>query len=171
MSLPHTVADVIREHVTLELECIDRMYLNVYQPDLQLEQHVFRFLREQRGKGAVSSRCFQQMTHAFVNNIEAFAQRQNIPLFTFEKKQRKDDVAAEYRAKFQGTEGVLFIGKAQEKVPSFRTEGRRNPDTGQTYPWLVRISAQVNQYYFYAIDADFGPFFLKFSSYFPYGAG
>jgi hypothetical protein len=27
----------------------------------------------------------------------------------------------------------------------------------------------VNQYYFYGIDADFGPFFLKFSSYFPYG--
>ena len=28
----------------------------------------------------------------------------------------------------------------------------------------------VNQYYFYAIDEDFGPFFLKYSSYFPYGA-
>jgi hypothetical protein len=26
----------------------------------------------------------------------------------------------------------------------------------------------VNQYYFYAVDKDFGPFFLKFSSYFPY---
>ena len=28
----------------------------------------------------------------------------------------------------------------------------------------------VNQYYFYAVDADFGLFFLKYSSYFPYGA-
>ncbi len=28
----------------------------------------------------------------------------------------------------------------------------------------------VNQYYFYAVHADFGPFFLKYSSYFPYGA-
>lgn len=170
MSVPQTVADVIRKHVTLELECIDRMYLNVYQPELQLEQHVFQFLREQRGKGAVSSRCFQEMTQAFVHNIEAFAKQQNIPLFTFENKQRKDDVAAKYRAQFHGSEGVVFIGKAQEKVPSFRTEGRCNPRTGQTYPWLVRISARVNQYYFYAIDADFGPFFLKFSSYFPYGA-
>jgi hypothetical protein len=48
MSVPHTVADVIHAHVTLELECIDRMYLNVYQPHLQLEQHVFQFLRAQR---------------------------------------------------------------------------------------------------------------------------
>src|SRR5437660_1316150 len=28
----------------------------------------------------------------------------------------------------------------------------------------------VNQWYFYCVDTDFGPFFLKFSSYFPYGA-
>ncbi len=30
MSLPQTVAEVLREHVTLEVEGIDRMYLNVY---------------------------------------------------------------------------------------------------------------------------------------------
>jgi hypothetical protein len=40
---------------------------------------------------------------------------------------------------------------------------RRNPQTGQTYPWLVKITANVNQYYFYGMDANFGPFFLKFS--------
>jgi hypothetical protein len=28
----------------------------------------------------------------------------------------------------------------------------------------------VNQFYFYCVDADFGPFFLKFSTYFPYNA-
>ena len=28
----------------------------------------------------------------------------------------------------------------------------------------------VNQYYFYCLDAEFGPFFIKFSSYFPYNA-
>jgi hypothetical protein len=32
MSLPQTVAEVLREHVTLEVEGIDRMYLNVYVP-------------------------------------------------------------------------------------------------------------------------------------------
>lgn len=170
MSVPRTTADVIQEHVTLELECIDRMYLNVYQPDLQLEHHVYQFLREQRGAGAVSSRFFQQMTQTFVDAIESFAQQQNLPLIPFKKGERKDDVAAKYRAKFQGSEGIYLIGKAQEKVKTFRTEGRKNPQTGQTYPWLIQSTALVNQYYFYGIDADFGPFFLKFSSYFPYGA-
>jgi hypothetical protein len=28
----------------------------------------------------------------------------------------------------------------------------------------------VNHYYFYGVDEDFGPFFLKFCSYFPYNA-
>ncbi len=35
MTLPRTVATVISRHVTLEVESIDRMYLNVYQPRLQ----------------------------------------------------------------------------------------------------------------------------------------
>ncbi len=79
-------------------------------------------------------------------------------------------MAARYLSAFQADEGVLFIGKAQEKAPVFRTERRRNPKTGATYPWLVRSTAMVNQFYVYAVDRDFGPFFLKFCSYFPYNA-
>jgi hypothetical protein len=45
MSLPRTVADVIREHVTLEVECIDRLYFNVCQPHLQREREVYRVSR------------------------------------------------------------------------------------------------------------------------------
>jgi hypothetical protein len=32
---PQNVAEVLRDHVVLELEGIDRMYLNVYVPVLQ----------------------------------------------------------------------------------------------------------------------------------------
>jgi hypothetical protein len=62
------------------------------------------------------------------------------------------------------------VGKVQEKTPVFRTEKRRNPQTGRTYPWIVRTTTMVNHYYFYGIDDDFGPFFLKFCTYFPYNA-
>jgi len=37
MSIPRSVAKILNEHVTLELEGIDRMYLNVYVPRLQRE--------------------------------------------------------------------------------------------------------------------------------------
>src|SRR5215467_3046058 len=51
-----------------------------------------------------------------------------------------------------------------------RTERRRCKRTGATYPWIVESTAMVNHYYFYCVDEDFGPFFLKFCSYFPYNA-
>jgi hypothetical protein len=38
-----------------------------------------------------------------------------------------------------------------------------------TYPWIVPGTAMVNHYYLYCVDEDFGPFFIKFCSYFPYG--
>jgi hypothetical protein len=47
---------------------------------------------------------------------------------------------------------------AQEKQQVFRTSKRRNPVTGATYPWLVPASGVVNQYYFYCVDEDFGPY-------------
>ena len=107
------------------------------------------------------------ISKAFIAQMEAFAKQEKVPVVQFAKGQRKDDMAAEYRKKFTKTEGVLFIGKAQEKTPVFRTERRRNEQTGATYPWLVRSTAMVNHFYVYCVDRDFGPFFLKFSTYFP----
>jgi hypothetical protein len=65
---------------------------------------------------------------------------------------------------------VLYVGKAQEKARVMRTERRRSRFTGGTYPWIVESTVMVNHYYFYCVDEDFGPFFLKFCSYFPYNA-
>ena len=49
MSITRNVAEVLAEHVTLEMECIDRMYLNLYVPMLQTEGGVAYFWREHRG--------------------------------------------------------------------------------------------------------------------------
>ncbi len=170
MSVPRSVAEVIHRHVTLEVEGIDRMYLNVYQPRLQCEGQVAAFFRGHRGHTFASSVLMDPMSKAFIASVERFVREHHLPLLTFAKGQRKDDMAQEYRARFRGTEGILFVGKAQEKTPVFRTEKRKNPKTGQAYPWIVRSTAMVNHFYFYGMDEDFGPFFLKFCTYFPYNA-
>jgi hypothetical protein len=170
MTLPRTVREVLDEHTTLEIESIDRMYLNVYVPSLQYDGGVATFFRKHRGHPFASSVLMAPISRAFIAAIEAFVAAQGVRLITFEKGQRKDDVMAAHLARFTKDEGVLFVGKAQEKATVFRTEKRRNPQTGQPYPWLVRSTAMVNHYYFYAVDRDFGPFFLKFCSYFPYNA-
>jgi hypothetical protein len=170
MSVARTVAEILAEHVTLEIEGIDRLYLNVSVPQLQHVGGVVGFFRGHRGQLIASSALMAPISLAFVAAIERFVAEQDVPLVTFQKGQRKDDVAKEHLARFTAegkTEGVLFVGKAQEKAWVYRTEKRRTPD-GRSYPWLVRTTAMVNQYYVYAVDRDFGPFFLKLCSYFPY---
>jgi hypothetical protein len=164
------VADVLSDHVVLEVEGIDRMYLNVYVPHLQTVGAVVGYLHGHRGQRFASTATVAPMTAAFVRNIEEFARCEGVDLVTFEKRQRKDDVTQQYLQHFEGTEGVLYVGKAQEKARIMRTERRRSRTSEATYPWIVESTAMVNHYYFYCVDEDFGPIFLKFCSYFPYNA-
>jgi len=170
MSVPRSVAEVLADHVTLEVEGIDRMYLNVYVPGLQREQGVVNFFRFHRRNQFVSSALMDPISKDFVAALEKYARQEQVPVIQFRKGQRKDDIAAAQREKFRKAEGVVFIGKAQEKTPVFRTERRRNEKTGVSYPWIVRSTAMVNHFYIYCVDRDFGPFFLKFCTYFPYNA-
>src|SRR5438552_9572099 len=170
MSISRTVTEVLRKHVTLEVEGIDRMYLNVYVPALQRAGGVASFFRFHLGQRFASSALMDPISKRFVKALEDFARREKVPVVQLRKGERKDDVAAEQRKKFNKPEGVVFIGKAQEKTRVFRTERRRNEQTGATYPWLVQSTAMVNHFYVYCMDRDFGPFFLKFCTYFPYNA-
>jgi len=164
------VSEVLKEHVELEVESIDRMYLNVFVPRLQIVEGALRFIRQQRHSKVLSTTAVEPMTRGFVRAIEQFAENNEIPVVHFEKGQRKDDIATERRSEFQKPEGVVFIGKAQEKCAVYRTEKRHNPKTNKSYAWIIKSTAMVNQYYFYCVDEDFGPFFIKFCSYFPYNA-
>ncbi len=168
--IAQSVAEIISRHVRLTVEGIDRMYLNVFVPGLQYEQGIVQFFRTHRGQPLPSAALMSPMTRGFVAKLEDFVTKHDIPLVQFEKGQRKDAVMAEHLRHFGRDEGIVFVGKAQENTPVFRTERRRSPTTGRPYPWIVRRSAMVNNYYIYAVDRDFGPFFLKFCSYFPFNA-
>ena len=170
MTLPLSAADVLGEHVAFELECIDRVYCNAYVPKLAYPGGVATFFTKHRGATFASTCLADPISKGFVASIQRFAAERGIEVVRFEKGQRKDDVALERLAGFDQPDGIYMVGVAQEKISTFRTEKRRNPETGASYPWIVRASAVVNQYYMYGLDLDFGPFFVKFSSYFPYGA-
>lgn len=158
------------KHVAFETESIDRMYLNVYQPSLQIEPGAAMFFRGHRGEAFATALVMARMTRAFLHKIEQFAEHNQIPIIPFEKGVRKEDVFQGHLADFDGEEGVVFIGKAQERARVFRTVKRRCSVSGRTYPWLMKSTAMVNHYYFYCVDKDFGPFFIKFCSYFPSNA-
>jgi len=168
MSLSLTAAEVLAQHVSFELECPDRLYLNLYCPKLQYPTGIVGYCRERLGAVVASTVLTAKLTNSFVARVERYASAERLDFVSFAKAERKDDVAKRYLGSHDGTETVLFIGKAQEKVRIPRTEKRRHKDTGKTYPWIVMTTGVVNQFYFYAFDDDFGPFFIKFSSYFPF---
>ncbi len=136
-------------------------------PKLQYEGEMASFFRYHRGATFASSALMAPMTDAFVAAIKAYAEVNEIPLVRFVKGQRKDDVAAEYLARLNQEEGVLFIGVAQEKVRFFRTEKWRNPETGQSYlglcvrrPWSTSTTSMP-------LTRTLA-LFLEFCSYFTY---
>jgi hypothetical protein len=110
------------------------------------------------------------MSKAFVADIHDFVATRGLELVGFAKGQRKDELTQQFLAGFPAAEGVLYVGRAQEKSGVWRTQRRHNPATGGSYAWLVRATAFINFFYFYCVDADFGPFFIKFSTYFPFTA-
>jgi hypothetical protein len=163
-----SLGEILEQHVTFELESIDRLYLNGYVPGLQTPEAVAYFLRKHRGAKFASSVLLDEISRDFGRRIERFVRQQGIAVHRFAKGERKDDETQRRLRSFTAAEGVLYLGTAQEKFRTVRTEKRRNPATGQTYPWLVRASVVAKVYYWYIVDEDFGPLFIKFGSYFPY---
>jgi hypothetical protein len=170
MTVARSVADVLTDHVRFEVECIDRMYLNVWVPRLAYGGGLAGFFVGHRGNAYASTALMDPMAKAFVADIHGFVSARGLELVHFGKGQRKDDITQQVLANFAEEEGVLYVGRAQEKSGVWRTQRRHNPATGGSYAWLVRSTAFINFFYFYCVDADFGPFFLKFSTYFPFTA-
>lgn len=169
MKVTKSLAELQQEHVVMELECIDRMYLNAYVPKLTSEGGIAAFCRGYLGHRFASTKQAVAMTDAFKKSIATFIQKEGLELVHFKKGQRKDDVLQKKLAQFKKDEGVLFVGVAQEKARVPRTT-RRQLEGGGTIPWIMYSTALVNFYYFYCLDRDLGPFFIKFCSYFPYPA-
>ena len=168
--IEQTLRELLEDKVELDIEGIDRLYLNAYQPRLQTGGGVVGFFKGHRGAVVASTTLMAPMSRAFVAAIEAFAKHHGIEVVHFAKGQRKDEETQRRLKGFQGKEGVLYIGVAQEKFAGFRVRKKLSVETATYFPWLYRSQVMCNHYYFYLVDEDFGPLFIKFSSYFPYTA-
>lgn len=161
------IASIIRDHVVLSTRCVDRLYVNGYLPKLQTSGQLAYFMTEQLGMSIPSPALLRPLHNRFVKAIERFSGADEVPVVRFQRRQRKDDVAAERRRGFEHSEGIVFIGVAQERMRSFRAHRRCTPRGGVTFDFS-RQSVFVNHYYFYFQDLDWGPGFLKIGSYAPY---
>jgi hypothetical protein len=157
------IDSILRNHTTLQVEAIDRIYLNGYLPGLQRSGQLAYFLTAHRKNPIPSPALLGQMTQRFVQAIHAFAERDGIPIVQFKPGERKDDIAKARLARFRGKEGVVFIGVAQEADRAFRSVKHRGGNGRVSFDFY-RAKVAINHYYFYILDRDFGPGFIKFSS-------
>ena len=113
MTIARSAADVLRDHVVLEYEAIDRMYLNVYVPTLQTVGGMLGYLRVHRGQRFASTTAVAPMTEAFVHNIEQFVASEGVDLITFEFRTgladlRRDETVVDC-SRVVGTEVGSFL--------------------------------------------------------------
>ena len=136
MKASHSLAELQKQHVVLELEGIDRMYLNAYVPKLTSEAGIASFCRDYLGHRFASTKQAVDMTKHFIRSIQDFIQQEDLELVHFKKGQRKDNVLQKKLRQFQKEEGVIFVGVAQEKVRVPRTT-RKRLESGGTIPWII----------------------------------
>ncbi|MFN7924871.1 MAG: hypothetical protein U0Q16_32530 [Bryobacteraceae bacterium] len=115
-----SIPELLNGHVTLEVECLDRLYLNGYIGPLATSGGLVTFMREQLGKPIPSPVVLGQVTEKFREAVKALAERQEIPVYQFNHKERKDDVANDFRRKRGVRDGIVFVGVAQEKAQAFQ---------------------------------------------------
>ncbi|MGH2764967.1 MAG: hypothetical protein ACRDKA_03485 [Actinomycetota bacterium] len=163
---PVNINDLLDGHVQLDLECLDRLYLNAYVPNLQVGGQVVRFLTEHLGNPIPSPALFAKIGNAFRAEVGRFAEDNDIPLIRFKKGERHIDVMRPY---LEGaTEpGVVAIGVAQEFQSVFSGYDRTTKP-GAVWFSFTKADRRVTCYYFYVVDREFGPGFIKLCTYFPY---
>src|SRR5215472_11798009 len=114
-----TIPELLDGHITLEVECLDRLYLNGYIGKLATGPELSMFMRFQLGKPVPSPVVLGQVSEKFRQAVKALAEREDIPLYQFNHKERKDDIANRFRKQRPVRDGIVFMGVAQEKAQTF----------------------------------------------------
>lgn len=107
-----SIPELLNGHVTLEVECLDRLYLDSYIGLLATAGGLVYFMREQLGKPIPPPVVLGRVTEKFRENVKAMAAQEQIPIYAFNHKERKDDVANQIRRDRGVSDGVVFVGAA-----------------------------------------------------------
>ena len=68
-----SIPELLNGHVTLEVECLDRLYLNGYIGALATSGGLVTFMREQLDKPIASPVVLGQITEKFRESVKALA--------------------------------------------------------------------------------------------------
>ena len=166
-----TAGELLDGHSVLDIECLDRIYLNAYVPILQSSGQVVAFMTQHLGKPIPSPALMEHIGTRFRAAVESYATSNGIPWVRFGKADRKIDVMQPHLVAqaATGKSGVAAVGVSQE-FQRVWSATRRDTQAAAPQYTFVKADRRVTCYYFYLWDAGFGPAFIKVCAYFPYPA-
>jgi len=170
MSHVVTVPELLDGHTVLDVECLDRIYLNGYVPMLQVGGQVITFLHGHLGMKIASPAVLEQIGTRFRQAVARFAENNDIPMVKFKKGIRKVDVMRPLlaRAARSGRPQVVAVGWAQEFQHVWEARKRVTDPARPPQFSFAMAERRVTCYYFYVWDERWGPGFIKVCAYFPY---
>jgi len=151
--IAQNVAEIISRHVKLTVEGIDRMYLNVFVAGLAVRAGNRPVLPHASWSAATVCGADEPDDAKLCGEAGRLVAGHDIPLVQFEKGQRKDAVMAEHLRRFAHEEGWCSSASAGEHSGVPHRAASQPADQRRPYPWIVRRSAMVNNYYIYAVDS------------------
>ena len=169
------INEVLDGHVDLEVNCVDRLLLNAYVPNLQVGGQVVTFLTQPSGSRSLRPPSSRRSATGSAREVKAFSAEHEVPILRLKKPNRTrwDDRKLDHvrpyleRAQAEGGYGVVAIVAAQEFQWVFSAKSR-STRPGVARFEFVKEDRRVGMYYFYILDAEFGPTFIKVCTYFPY---
>jgi hypothetical protein len=171
------INEVLEGHVALEIECVDRLLLNAYVPGLQVPGQIVRFLCGHRGYEIPSTALLGRISNRFRADTRRFVRERRIPALRLAgpDRSRWDDRKLDHvrphmdAAEREGRFGVVALVVCEEfqRVWSARNRSRKPGVASLDFFFEKR---RVGAYYFYILDPEFGPAFIKICTYAPWGA-
>jgi hypothetical protein len=153
-----TAGELLDGHSVLDIECLDRIYLNAYVPILQSSGQVVAFMTQHLGKPIPSPALMEHIGTRFRRAVESYATSNGIPWVRFGKGDRKIDVMQPHlqAQAATGKSGVAAVGVSQEFQRVWSAYQRDTKAAAPQYTF-AKADRRVTCYYFYLWDEDFGP--------------
>ncbi|MGH2843050.1 MAG: hypothetical protein ACRDKL_05620 [Solirubrobacteraceae bacterium] len=158
------INDVLNGHVALEIECVDRLYLNAYLPNLQIGGQAVRFCCDRLGKPIASTALLGPIGDRFRTAVKRYAAEHEIPILQLKGRDysRWDDRKLDHvrphllRAEREGRYGVVAIVQGQEHQWVFSARNRNKKPGARPNLEFFKEDRRVGVYYFYILDPDWG---------------
>ena len=122
---PVTTTDILDGHVSLDLECLDRIYLNGYVPCLQVGGQVVQFLAL-RGFPIPSPAVVGRIGDQFRRSVRSFCDLNQIPMVVFRKGDRKIETMKPHLARLESPDGPGWLRSGGRRSSSGSRPARRH---------------------------------------------